>query len=56
MTFLQLLQAINEHEGSVPLDAPVRLIIGGTAHPVDDVWFMPHAEETGALCVGEDPR
>lgn len=39
--------------------AEVRLIVGGTAHHahhVDQVWWEPHQEGQGAVCIGDDPR
>lgn len=56
MNFYQLLEALDAHEGRVPFDCPIRLIVGGTAYPVDDVWFEPKQDQTGAICIGEDPR
>lgn len=56
MNYFQLLEALDAHEGRVPFDVPVRLIVNGIAHEVDNVWFEPRQEGTGAICIGRDPR
>lgn len=35
---------------------PVRLIVGGVAYPIVDVWFEPLQDGDGAVCIGDDPR
>lgn len=56
MTYQQFLAALPAVGGRTPLETPVMLIVNGTAHPVDDVWFEPRQGGTGAICIGEDPR
>lgn len=56
MNFYQLLEALDAQEGRVPFSTPVRLIVNGVAHPVEQVWFEPSQEGEGAICIGDDPR
>lgn len=56
MTYQQFLALLPAVQGRIPLETPVVLIVNGVAHPVDDVWFEPRQNETGAICIGEDPR
>lgn len=56
MNYCQLLEALDAHEGRVPLDTPICLIVNGIAYPVDQVWFEPKQSGAGAICIGDDPR
>lgn len=56
MNYYQLLEALDAMEGRIPMTTPVRLIVNGIAYSVDHVWFDPRRDETGAICIGEDPR
>lgn len=56
MNFYQLQEALDAHEGNVAPTCLVRLIVNGIAYPVDQVWFEPRQNETGAICIGDDPR
>ena len=37
-------------------DTPIRLIIGGTAYDIVDVWWEAKQDGVGAICLGDDPR
>lgn len=56
MNYYQLLEALDAYEGRIPMTTPVRLIVSGVAHAVEDVWFEPRQEGVGAICIGDDPR
>lgn len=58
MTLRELLRELAIFTHVDLLDLPVRLIVGGVAHPVIMVWRERYQEggASAAICIGDDPR
>lgn len=56
MTIGELFEQLKIYAVPGKLTRPAVLIVNGTAYDIDDVWYEPRQNATGALCIGEDPR